>query len=177
MEGLGAAASAIALCQALKTLAIGIQLLLHTGDAPAEIYDLHNESTMRYAPIHALLHKPFLTSTEITADCPQLTTLTCYLGLTSSTLRSWTTTTAPRTLTGLDHLQTVLARLQQEVLELQQFGNENFPSINDPEPRHSMRTKIRWMFETGKISHHRNKIRREREHIADAFLILQQSQA
>jgi len=134
-------------------------------------------STMRYAPIHALLHKPFLTSTELTADCPQLTTLTCYLELTSSTLRSWTTTTAPRTLTGLDHLQTVLARLQQEVLELQQFGNENFPSINDPEPRHSMRTRIRWMFETGKISHHRNKIRREREHIADAFLILQQSQA
>jgi len=51
MEGLGAAASAIALCQALKTLATGIQLLLHTGDAPAEIYDLHNEVCPNTCPL------------------------------------------------------------------------------------------------------------------------------
>ncbi|RYP58952.1 hypothetical protein DL771_011048 [Monosporascus sp. 5C6A] len=148
MDPLSVTASAIAVCQALQVVAVGIKSLATIRKAPVEFLDLQNE----------------------------LTTVIGYLELVHSTMDAMTTSSTVLAL-DLTHVNLILTRLENDVKELQDIVTrlETKPASI---PKHGKVavSKIKWIFEVDKILQIRDKIRLNRQHLADAFRIMQQSQ-
>ncbi|KAK3323204.1 ankyrin repeat-containing domain protein [Cercophora scortea] len=148
MDPLSVTAGVIALCSALKVLSRGIKNLIDLGKAPREIYELHNE----------------------------LATITGYLDLVASTLTSMNTSSTGQSPSGLDHLGTIVTRVTSDVQELQEIATKVQAGFSDSARLRRQKARLGWkLFETSNITTYRNKIRRERDHMADAFRIMQQS--
>ena len=170
MDPLSVAASAIALGQGIKVLTAGIQRLTALRKAPAEIYDIHNEVRIGFSS-HKL--RPPSTCTD---RCVKCTTIACYLELASSTLTSQSSSPVPPDQAVLDHINAIVLRVQAAVQELQQVADGLLPQSEVPTAKQRATAKVKWLFEKDSVVEYRDKIRRERESLADAFRILQHSQ-
>jgi len=62
------------------------------------------------------------------------------------------------------------------VQELQQVADGLLPQSSVSTAKQRTTAKVKWLFEKDSVVEYRDKIRRERENLADAFRILQQSQ-
>ena len=118
-------------------------------------------------------HKLRLLSTD---HCVKCTTIVCYLELASSTLTSQSSSPVPPNQAVLDHINAVVLRVRAAVQELQQVADGLLPQSSVSTAKQRTTAKVKWLFEKDSVVEYRDKIRRERENLADAFRILQQSQ-
>ena len=82
----------------------------------------------------------------------------------------------PLNQTALNHIHSALDRVQNAVRELQQVADGLQPQPAPVSLKQTTKAKVKWLFEKEKVVGYRDRVRREREHLADAFRILQQSQ-